>query len=69
MIKIGWDEQSFSYSYKAHAEFTKDVVTGVIMIQSFEVIRGSATTATEFWGRYGGGLAATANFEVTAILH
>jgi len=66
-VKIGWDEQSLGHPYKAHAEFEKDIETGIILTQSFRVLFGSSTTAADFWSRYGGGLGAVPDFRVTAL--
>ena len=65
--RIGWDEQSLGRPYKAHAEFVKDCATGVILSQSFQVMVGSSTTATDFWSRYGGGLGTIPDFKVTDL--
>ena len=67
VMRLGWDEQSLGHPYKAHAEFEKDPQTGVILKQSFQLLLGSTTTATDFWSRYGGGLATVPDFQVTAI--
>lgn len=66
-VRIGWDEQSLGHPYRAHAEYQKDLETGVILSQDFEVLLGSSTTATDFWARYGGGPGIIPNFRVTAV--
>lgn len=66
-MRLGWDEMCLGRPYRAHAEFVKETETGIVIAQSFRVELGSATTATDFWARYGGGLQATPDFEVTSM--
>ena len=65
VVRLSWDEQSFGRVYLAHAEIEKDVETGAILAETFRVVRGSSSTASDYWNRYGGGLDAIPDFVVT----